>query len=207
MGGQGFHVRQADEVGRVGTEPLLLIVVLRTQRPGGLPPTAGDIPGPCMSRRRARASGLPAAAAAARVLQGQASLRQPPPAVQADARLRRAGGLASRGAADAPAQQRMPGIDRQHPGDRIPAGLGQERRVDPRGQHGRLLIQQHRPRAPRTSPARPGMCGPAARSAAAALTGCSTLTGHLPPSGAGLAPHPPRRAAGPGPDAHTPAWR
>ena len=146
MGGQGFHVRQADEVCRVGTEPLLLIVVLRTQRPGGCHPRPGTSRDRACPVTEPEPAGSPRRRQQPAVLQGQASLRQPPPAIQADPRLRRACCLASGGAADAPAQQRMPGIDRQHPGDRIPAGPGQERRVDPRGQHGRVLICRHRPR-------------------------------------------------------------
>ena len=106
-GGQRDCVRPGGEGRHLGTQLPLLAQVLRTQRLCGFHPRAGA------SRHRAGpvAEAEPPAAAGRRqqpvVLRAQAGLSQPPAAVQADARLRGAGGLATRSLADLPAQQRM----------------------------------------------------------------------------------------------------
>ena len=83
---------------------------------------------------------------------GKAALAQP-----AGLRALR-GGRAAIGPAQRAAQQRMAGGQGQHPAGRIPARLGQERRVQHPGQPGGRPVQhhpgQHMPELPRRRPAR-----------------------------------------------------
>ena len=135
MGGQRGDVSPGSEVSDADAEPLLLAQMLRAQRltgrhpraraPGNPAcPVAGAEPALALRRRQQRD-----------VLQVQPGRGEPALAVQAHARRCGAGGLAARRAAERPAQQRVLSRQRQHPGPGVPAGLGQERRVDPAGQH------------------------------------------------------------------------
>jgi hypothetical protein len=134
MGGQRDDVSPGSEVSSTDAEPLLLAQMLRTDRLTGRHPRArapGDAACPV-------AGAEPALALRRRqqhdVLQVQPGCGEPPLAVQAHARRGGAGGLAARRAAERPAQQRVLSRQRQHPGRGVPAGLGQERCVDPAGQ-------------------------------------------------------------------------
>jgi hypothetical protein len=135
MGGQRDDVGPGGEVSGTDGEPFLLAQMLRAQRltgrhprtrASGNPacPVAGTEPALALRRRQQRD-----------VLQAQPGRGEPALAVQAHACRCGTGGLAARRAAERPAQQRVLSRQGQHPGRGIPPGLGQERRVDPAGQH------------------------------------------------------------------------
>jgi hypothetical protein len=142
---RGHARRGREDRGIADAQELVLGQVLRAERPRRLHPrprAAGHRAGsgarvqPPVPPRRRQEPG---------VFRAEPGLLQPAAAVQADARAGRAGRLAARDLAGTAAQQRVRGVDRQHPRLRVPPGPGQERRLKPLSQRGRLAgLRQRR---------------------------------------------------------------
>jgi len=140
---QRRDIGPADEGGHVDTETLLRAEVLRTQRLTGGHPRAGasaDCAGavvraaPACSARRCQQTDI---------VQAQPGRGETAAAVQADPGPFETCGPAARCPADRPAKQRMLCRECQDPGLRVPAGLGQEHRLDPVCEHSRRRTRRH----------------------------------------------------------------